>query len=58
MHVETVWSGVKYDHILFHFADTANSRLKHFLIEDSLLRMHHLIVTLLQFAIDIYVLYI
>jgi hypothetical protein len=56
VHVETGGTRVKEDQILFDLADAADCRLKHTLDVHALLRVHHLIITLLQLTVDIYVL--
>ena len=53
MNVNGVGSGVESDQVLFQFANTTDGALKSLFNKDSLLRMHHLIVALFQFSIDV-----
>ena len=42
--------------VLFNFADAANGALQHFFYEDTLLGVHDLIVTFLEFSVNLDVL--
>ena len=44
------------DQLLFHLTDTANGTLKDFLDENSFLRVHNLVIALLELAVDFNVL--
>ena len=41
------------DEVFFNLADSANRALKDLFDEDTLLRVHNLIVALLEFAVDL-----
>ena len=56
MDVDTVWSGVVSNKILLKLADSTNCALENFLDKDSLLRMDHLIIALLELSVDLNIL--
>ena len=56
MDVEGLRARIEDDQVFLQLADTTNRRFKDFLNEDSLLRVHHLIVTLLELSVDVNVL--
>lgn len=53
VHVHRGGTRIEEHQIFFNFADAANGRLEHLLDIDSLLWMHHLIVALLELAVDV-----
>lgn len=56
MDVDGASTEVVEDEELLDFANAADGALKHFLDEDALLRVHNLVVTLLELAVDLDVL--
>ena len=56
MDVEGALPGIEKDHVLFHFANSANGALECPFNEQSFLRVHHLVVALFQFPVDVDVL--
>jgi hypothetical protein len=56
MHVDTRWSGVEEDKVLLHLANSKDRALERFLDEYALLWVDHLVVTLLQLAVDVNIL--
>lgn len=50
MDVNASWPGIKHHEILLELTDSANRAFQNLFDEDSLLRVNHLIVALLQFS--------
>lgn len=53
MNVDGLLSWIELSDLVFEFTNSANSTLEYFLNEDSLLRMHILIITLFKFAVNV-----
>ena len=59
MHVDRLWSGgIESDHVLLDIADSGDGALKNLLDELPLLRLHDLVVAVLQLSVDLYILYV
>ena len=53
VHVHGGGAGIEENQVLLDLADAANGRLEHFFDIDSLLRVHHLIVALLEASVNV-----
>ena len=56
MNVNGALPGIEKNHVFLHFANSANGALKRLFNENSLLRVDHLVVTLLQLPVNVNVL--